>query len=147
MFLLARAPSGPRWQRRSRAPFRRISLALSSRDFENRFDFDRDVARQRRGSHGSPRVPSRLAEYLDKKIGGAVDDFGMLRESRRGIDETGDLDHALDPVEVTVQRHGRLRNDIEAGKPRRAPRILEIDIRAHDTHIFKALSAQGDLAR
>src|SRR5258708_29439441 len=134
MSLLARAPSGPRWQRRSRAPFRRISLALSSRDFENRFDFDRDVARQRRGSHGHPRVPSRLAEHLDKKIGGAVDDFGMLRESRRGIDETGYLDHALHPVEVAVQRHGPLRNDIEAGKPPRAPPLLQITIPAHHTH-------------
>src|SRR5258708_9210245 len=131
MSLLARAPNGPRWQRRSRAPFRRISPALSSRDLENRFDFDCDVARQRRGSHGRPRVPSRLAEHLDKKIGGAVDDFGMLRESRRGIDETGYLDHALHPPDATVPRHGRLPNAIEPGTPPHAPPILQINLPAH----------------
>src|SRR5258708_1364822 len=88
-----------------------------------------------------------LAEDFDKKIGGAVDDFGMLSESRRCVDKPRHLHHALYPVEVAIQRYCRSRNDIEAGAPRGTLRVLEVDIIAHNTHIFEALGAHRDLAR
>src|SRR5205823_13279074 len=98
--LRVHAPGGPKSERRSRVRCRRTLRAPLSRDFENRFDFDRDIARQRRCAYRCPGMPPRLAEDLHEKIGGAVDDLGMLRESGPGIDETGDLHHAPYSVEV-----------------------------------------------
>jgi hypothetical protein len=62
-------------------------------------DFHRDAQRKRRAPHGGAGVFADLPEDLHEKVGGPVDDLGMISEIGGGVDKAGDGHHAGHPVE------------------------------------------------
>ena len=59
-------------------------------------------------------MPATLAEHLDKKVGAAVDDFGVVFEIGPGVDHAEHLDDILDPIEIAAQRIPDRRDQDEA---------------------------------
>ena len=69
---------------------------------------------------------------LDDQVGKAVDDGGLLPESRRGIDHAEDAQPRGDPIQV-AQLALQARKYRQRNQARRLLRLLERDIEAHFT--------------
>src|SRR5205085_11564370 len=78
------------------------SAGLSDRD--NDLDLDRYPAGQRAHADSGARMPTALAEHLDKQIRAAVDDFRMIFEIGGGVDHPEHFDDVLDAVEIAAER-------------------------------------------
>jgi cobalt/nickel transport system ATP-binding protein len=67
---------------------------------DDRFDLDRDVARELGGADGRARAAPTIGSVdRDDEVGEPVDDLGLIREAGRGADEPGHLHEAFDRVE------------------------------------------------
>src|ERR1700720_493467 len=103
----------PRWATGrdiSQPGARTRSLAL--RDFEQAFDLDRSIRRQRSDTAGGAGVAALVAEGCDHQVGSAVEHFRPIHEIRSGVDEAAEADHADDLVEV-AERGLDLRQEID----------------------------------
>jgi hypothetical protein len=72
-------------------------------------------------------VVPRLAKHRDQKIGASVDHLGMIGEIRLGMDHAQELDHRLDPAELSQRRLGD-GEQIESGQARFRVGVLNRDV-------------------
>ena len=78
-------------------------LAVGNRPLfhiENRFDLDRDVARQTTRAYCRPRMPSSLAEHLHKEIRTSVDHLRLLLKLGGTVYQTEQLHHPAYPSKI-----------------------------------------------
>ena len=66
-----------------------------------------------------------ISEDLHHQVGRAVQDEVLLYEILLGVDDTEELDHLFDAVEVATEPIRDGRDEIEAAPPRRLDAFLE----------------------
>ena len=77
----------------------RVSASVA--DFEDAFDFHRDVSWQRTHANSAAGTNTGLlAPDLGKQFTAAIDDLGVVGEFRRAVDHSEQFDDAFDPVEA-----------------------------------------------
>lgn len=97
---------------RARRAHHHMGMGLG-RNFENRVDFDGDVERQRRCTHGKTGVLAALTQHIDNQIRCAVDDGGHLVEIRGAGDKAAQLDAANKAGFIAAHGGKRLRQNIQ----------------------------------
>ena len=90
--------------------------APKSLDLEDAFHFDGGAQRQGRCADCRSGVSAGIAEDLDQKVGGAVDDLRRVLEIGRTGDKAEKLDGAHDTVQVAVTGIAQLGNQIKPAK-------------------------------
>ena len=72
---------------------------MPSIDLEDAVDLHGDTEGKCGGADGESGVlPGRFAEDDDHEIRRAIDDFRLIGEFRRGVDEAAKFDHLPDPI-------------------------------------------------
>lgn len=71
--------------------------------FDDGFDLDGHVQRQRVGADGRARVLALVGEHLGERVRGAVDHTGLGCEAVHAVDKARELDDARDLVQIAVQ--------------------------------------------
>src|SRR5215469_5775980 len=94
------------------------NILLRSRDLENSLDFDGNIARQRSCANRGTRMTAGIAENVDKEIGCAITNLGLLSESRHSVDEHRHFHAALDPIKIAARGGLELRERIDCTKAR-----------------------------
>lgn len=112
---------------------------------DNRLDFDGDVVRQGANANRQARMATRVAEYRDEEIRGAVDHLGLAGELGDGIDEPGNADAPLDAVEVAIQRGMHVRDEIQGADPSGPSSVLDAEIAAELSYVPALAVPLGDL--
>ena len=79
--------------------FLRACDAFALFDFDDHFDFDRDVAREDVGSNGTACADAVVAEDFGHEFAEAVDDLGLFGEVVGRVDEAENFDDAFDAIE------------------------------------------------
>src|SRR5262249_44172139 len=92
-----------------------------SLELEDAFDLDGDVIAQPCTPDRQTRMPAALAEDVDEEVGSAVDHLRMIGEGGQRVDIAGQAQAAANPVEIAVQRHAQMGDQIERGEARRLP--------------------------
>lgn len=64
--------------------------------FDNEADFYSNVEGQGRDTDRRAAVPAYFSEYFEQKVGGSIEDFGVVVEFGTGIDESVKGDNASD---------------------------------------------------
>lgn len=70
-------------------------------ELENDLDFHSDVSRKRPHSNGAAGTDSILAKHIPEKFAESVDDLGMIRKIRGGVDHAESFHDTLHAVETT----------------------------------------------
>src|SRR6185437_3524355 len=76
-----------------------IESGLLLLNLHNRFHFHAGPQWQGRQADCAAAVPTGVAEDVDEQLRGAVDDQVLLGEVKIAVDEAGQFQEALDPVE------------------------------------------------
>lgn len=78
----------------------RMAAAGRLFDFDDHFDFDHGVERQRCDADGGARVASFISEYGNKQIGAAIEHLRVGLEIPGRVDEAADANDAFHPGEI-----------------------------------------------
>src|SRR5262249_4968491 len=97
-----------------------------SGDFENAFDLDRRIARQRGYADGGAGMAALVAEPRNHQVGCAIHPLRAMEEIRRRIDEAAEPDHADHLVEI-ADRSLDLRQQVDGATPCRCGALLDRD--------------------
>src|SRR5918996_6153885 len=122
-------------------------LGVQSGKLKDRFDLDGSIERQARATDGKPRMAPRLCHGAHHKVGGAVDDLGLIRELGRAADEAAELQAAREAGEVAFAGGPRLRQQVERAQARRGLALLDADVTAELTDHGHAPALQRQLPR
>ena len=90
-----------------------------SRELEDHFDFDGDVARERAQADGAAGADAVFrSPDFGEEFAAAVDHFRVVKKIRRGVHHAKDFDHALHAIEraeVRAQRGEDREADLAGG--------------------------------
>src|SRR5690606_21998906 len=79
-------------------------LIESVLDLDNHFHFNSYIAGKGSHAHCGTGVFAPLPKHLHHQIGIPIDDFGLVRKFRGGIDHAQDLYDSFDPIEISQFR-------------------------------------------
>jgi hypothetical protein len=72
-------------------------------------------------------VASGLSQHLDEDVGCAIHHLRLIDEPVHRVHVPGDAHAAHHAVEIAVQSHAQLRQDVQSAEPRRLLAVLEVE--------------------